>query len=150
MITFVQFSFGITAIVEHIEKTVTKVTLTKENSVRTSGNSFIIKKFQDYERYGKVIIPFKKKLITPFQLKVFSTVTAILPGKTVTYGQIAKTLRTSPRAIGQALKRNPFPLIIPCHRVTSSKNIGGFSAGIYIKEILLKFEKHQFTQNPSF
>ncbi|WP_022847631.1 MULTISPECIES: methylated-DNA--[protein]-cysteine S-methyltransferase [unclassified Desulfurobacterium] len=144
MITIVQFSFGVTVIVEHIDNTVTKVNLTAEKLVETEGHPLIVKRFQAYEKYGKVIVPFKKELLTPFQLKVFSTVTAIPPGKTATYGQIAKTLKTSPRAVGQALKRNPFPIIIPCHRVISSRNIGGFSAGISIKKLLLNFETNHF------
>ncbi|WP_297447076.1 MGMT family protein [Desulfurobacterium sp.] len=144
MITIVQFSFGVTVIVEHTDNTVTKVNLTAEKLVETKGHPLIVKRFQAYEKYGKIIVPFKKELLTPFQLKVFSTVTAIPPGKTATYGQIAKTLKTSPRAVGQALKRNPFPIIIPCHRVISSRNIGGFSAGISIKKLLLNFETNHF------
>ncbi|OMH40906.1 hypothetical protein BLW93_02775 [Desulfurobacterium indicum] len=132
--------------VEHTENTATKVNLTTEKLAEIEGHPLIVKRFQAYEKYGKVIVPFKDELLTPFQLKVFSTVMAIPPGKTITYGQIAKILKTSPRAVGQALKRNPFPIIIPCHRVISSKNIGGFSAGTSIKKLLLNFETNHFTQ----
>ena len=47
-------------------------------------------------------------------------------GETRTYGEIAKILKTSPRAVGNACRNNPMPLIIPCHRVVSAKDIGGY------------------------
>ena len=47
--------------------------------------------------------------------------------RTRTYGQIARQLNTSPRAIGQACKRNPLPLLIPCHRVVAESSIGGYA-----------------------
>jgi len=51
-------------------------------------------------------------------------------------------LNTSPRAVGQALKVNPLPLIIPCHRViTTNGAIGGYSLGIKVKKWLLEHEK---------
>jgi O-6-methylguanine DNA methyltransferase len=44
-------------------------------------------------------------------------------------------------AVGNALGKNPIPIIIPCHRVVAKKGIGGYSAGIDIKTRLLEFEK---------
>ena len=41
-------------------------------------------------------------------------------GETLTYGMLAKVIESAPRAVGQACRRNPFPIIIPCHRVTSA------------------------------
>jgi O-6-methylguanine DNA methyltransferase len=43
--------------------------------------------------------------------------------------------------VGNALGKNPIPIIIPCHRVVAKKGIGGYSAGIDIKTRLLEFEK---------
>lgn len=64
-------------------------------------------------------------------------------GETLTYGQLAHRIGSSARAVGQACQRNPFPLIIPCHRVTSSGSArehysGG--AGPETKAWLLDFE----------
>ncbi len=61
-------------------------------------------------------------------------------GEVRTYGDIAKKLRTSPRAVGMALKSNKIPVIIPCHRVIGKKSLGGYSYGIEIKKKLLELE----------
>ena len=64
---------------------------------------------------------------TPFQASVWRTVSAIPRGEVATYGQIAKLIRSAPRAVGQACGANWFPLIVPCHRVTATGGLGGFS-----------------------
>ena len=63
-------------------------------------------------------------------------------GETKTYGEMAKALGISPQAAGQACGANPIAIIIPCHRVTGTGNLGGFSApdGIEKKVELLKLE----------
>lgn len=64
-------------------------------------------------------------------------------GETRTYGWLAKKVGKpgAARAVGQALKRNPIPIIIPCHRIIRDDGtIGGFSMGINIKERLLALE----------
>jgi len=67
-------------------------------------------------------------MVTNFQKRVYSIVKRIPKGKTTTYKAIAKELNTSPRAVGQALKRNPYAPIVPCHRVICSDGkIGGFN-----------------------
>jgi len=72
------------------------------------------------------------KKITEFQRKVYDIVKRIPKGKTTTYKAIALKLKSSPRAVGQALKRNPYSFVdggnVPCHRVIMSNGkIGGFS-----------------------
>ena len=81
--------------------------------------------------------------LTEFQRRVLSFVASIPPGKTLTYGQVAERLGgpKAARAVGSALGKNPFPLIIPCHRVVGSKGIGGYSSGVELKRRLLKIEK---------
>lgn len=64
---------------------------------------------------------------TPFQQKVWQIISSIPRGSVITYGDIAKTLRSAPRAVGQACGANWFPLVIPCHRVTAAGGIGGFA-----------------------
>jgi methylated-DNA-[protein]-cysteine S-methyltransferase len=63
-----------------------------------------------------------------FQRRVWDAICAIPRGSVRTYGQVAKLLESHPRAVGQACGANPFPLVIPCHRVTASGGLGGFAS----------------------
>jgi methylated-DNA-[protein]-cysteine S-methyltransferase len=81
----------------------------------------------------------------PFARQVYETVRKIPAGRTMTYGELAADMNrpTASRAVGQALGRNPIPLIIPCHRVLASGNKpGGFSAhgGLETKAKMLEIE----------
>lgn len=64
---------------------------------------------------------------TIFQNKVWDQINRIGTGHTLTYGDVAKNIRSAPRAVGQACGSNPYPLIVPCHRVVSATGIGGFA-----------------------
>lgn len=64
---------------------------------------------------------------TAFQHCVWDVISSIPRGEVLTYGQVAKMIRSAPRAVGQACGANWFPLVIPCHRVTASGGIGGFA-----------------------
>jgi len=64
---------------------------------------------------------------TAFQRRVWDAISAIPSGSTLSYGAIAKALRSGPRAVGQACGANWFPLVVPCHRVVASGGIGGFA-----------------------
>jgi methylated-DNA-[protein]-cysteine S-methyltransferase len=64
---------------------------------------------------------------TAYQWRVWQAIAAVPRGKVVTYGQVAKHIGSAPRAVGQACGANWFPLVIPCHRVTASGGLGGFS-----------------------
>lgn len=66
---------------------------------------------------------------TLFQQKVWRALKTIPPGSVKTYGNVAKELHTSSRAVGQACRRNNIPLFIPCHRVVAAKGLGGFMGG---------------------
>jgi methylated-DNA-[protein]-cysteine S-methyltransferase len=79
---------------------------------------------------------------TPYS-RIYRAVQEIPYGKTTTYGDIARLVGTSPRAVGQAMARNPTPLVIPCHRVVAASGIGGFSPAIEIKELLIAMEKRE-------
>ena len=89
----------------------------------------------------------RKKPVTDFQEKVYAAVKRIPQGKVTTYKLLGKEVRCkSSQAVGQALKRNPFAPMVPCHRVIRSDlSIGGFAGqthGVEItrKQILLKEE----------
>ena len=71
---------------------------------------------------------------------IYRAVRAIPYGKTATYGEIARIAGTAPRVVGQAMARNPTPLVIPCHRVVGAHGIGGFTPSVEIKEALLAME----------
>lgn len=82
---------------------------------------------------------------TEFQRKVWASLQKIPGGQVRTYGEIAAELNSSPRAVGNACRRNPISLVIPCHRVVSAQGIGGFSGQtegekISIKQQLLSHE----------
>ena len=89
----------------------------------------------------------------PFDRAVYDIARAIPPGRTLTYGAVAKRLppdllgtmpaHTVPRAVGQALGRNPWPIVVPCHRIMAAGGgTGGFSApgGVDTKLALLRIE----------
>lgn len=67
---------------------------------------------------------------TPFQLSVWNALMVIPVGRVISYGELAKTLQSSPRAIGQACKKNPLALFIPCHRVVGKANLGGYMGSV--------------------
>jgi methylated-DNA-[protein]-cysteine S-methyltransferase len=83
-----------------------------------------------------------------FQGQVLLAEAAIPRGWTSTYGRIARHLGRpgAARAVGSALARNPFPVIIPCHRaVRSDGRLGGYQGGAAMKRALLENEGHRFS-----
>ena len=84
---------------------------------------------------------------TPFQKAVWTALSAVPYGKTVTYAGLAASMGLSPRharAVGSALHRNPLILFIPCHRVVGSNgSLTGFACGIERKKALLAHEQTQ-------
>jgi methylated-DNA-[protein]-cysteine S-methyltransferase len=98
--------------------------------------------------FGGEPVDFADKLdlsgTTPFQQNVWRTVSNIPRGETRSYGWVANQLGLprAARAVGQALRRNPVPIVIPCHRVIGSDGKpGGFSGGVKIKKFLLQLEQ---------
>ncbi|MEA3276560.1 MAG: methylated-DNA--[protein]-cysteine S-methyltransferase [Pseudomonadota bacterium] len=75
---------------------------------------------------------------TPFQLRVWKALRAIPPGHTVTYGQLARELGTSPRAVGGACRANPCPIVVPCHRVVAADGLGGFAGDTSGRKLAVK------------
>ncbi len=82
---------------------------------------------------------------TDHQLRVWNALGEIPPGETMTYGELARHLGSGPRAVGNACRSNPVPIVVPCHRVVSATGLGGFmgdTAGepMAIKSWLLRHE----------
>ena len=83
---------------------------------------------------------------TPFQRKVWQGIAAIRCGKTRSYGDVAQELHSGPRAVGGACRANPYPIVVPCHRVVAADGaLGGFAGSrggllINIKRWLLDHE----------
>ena len=79
---------------------------------------------------------------TAFQKRVWEELLTIPYGETLSYGDLAKRLGSSPRAVGAAVGKNPISLIIPCHRVLGSDgSLTGYAGGIERKKYLLEQEK---------
>ena len=92
--------------------------------------------------------------VPEFDRRVYELARAIAPGATLSYGEIATRLgeRGLARDVGQALGRNPFPLIVPCHRVLAAGGkAGGFSAngGVTTKLRLLTIERARTSDAPT-
>ena len=77
--------------------------------------------------------------VTPFQLRVLDQLQQIPYGETRSYGDIAKILKTSPRAVGNACRNNPLPIIIPCHRVVAANGIGGYDGATQGETLDMKY-----------
>jgi len=82
---------------------------------------------------------------TDFQQRVWRALQQIPAGEVRTYGGLAKQLHSSARAVGNACRHNPVPIIVPCHRVVSAGGLGGFcgrteGAEVRLKRWLLKHE----------
>lgn len=92
---------------------------------------------------------FNYEHVLPFQRRVIETMRLIPTSRVTTYGFIAKWIGSGPRAVGNAVASNPWPLFVPCHRVVSSTlSIGNYSmcgalsdAGTVAKRQLLEREK---------
>lgn len=92
-------------------------------------------------------IPLDPDHIPPFNQRVYDVTRRIRPGETLTYGEIAAAIGEpgAARAVGRALGENPYPILIPCHRVLAAGGkVGGFSGsgGIGTKRRILAIESH--------
>jgi len=114
---------------------------------RWSPNLFngLIERFRIYFNGGQVAFPDELNLegATPFQRRVWEVTRLIPYGDTRSYIWVAEQIGKpgAARAVGQALARNPLPIIVPCHRVINvDGRLGGFSGGVEMKRRLLKLE----------
>ena len=87
---------------------------------------------------------------THFQRRVWARIAAIPSGQTLSYGEVAAAIGSGPRAVGNACGANPYPIVVPCHRVVAAnhtlggfgKNSGGFL--LDVKRWLLAHEHVRF------
>lgn len=85
---------------------------------------------------------------TEFQRQVWGKLSEIPYGKVVSYGQLAAAIGqpTAARAVANALGQNPYLILLPCHRVVGSDNLGGFTPGLEVKKHLLSLEGINFSE----
>jgi methylated-DNA-[protein]-cysteine S-methyltransferase len=90
-------------------------------------------------------IPIDWDLVPPIHRRILLALRqTVLLGQTVTYGELARRcgIPKAARLIGQAMAKNPAPILVPCHRVVRSDcSLGGFSGGTSLKEKLLNLEQ---------
>jgi methylated-DNA-[protein]-cysteine S-methyltransferase len=101
---------------------------------------------------SKVVLDLSR--VPDFERRVYDVARTIAPGATLTYGEIATRLgdRGLARDVGQALGRNPFPIVVPCHRVLAAGGkAGGFSAngGLTTKLRMLTIERARTSDAPT-
>jgi len=104
-----------------------------------------IRRLMDGQKQDLSAIALDMSEVPDFERRVYAETLSIPPGETLTYGDIATRLGDIglSRAVGQALGRNPFPIIVPCHRVLAAGGkSGGFSApgGVDTKRRMLEIE----------
>ncbi len=75
------------------------------------------------QRFSVTLAP----AVTPFQQRVLTLLRAIPTGQTRTYGELAARLGSGARAVGNACRRNPLTIVVPCHRVVGASGIGGYA-----------------------
>ncbi|MGS0765144.1 methylated-DNA--[protein]-cysteine S-methyltransferase [Syntrophomonas curvata] len=108
----------------------------------------VINKFRAYYE-GAVIEDWEAELkldaFPRFSRRIMELVRTIPYGQTMTYAEVARAAGQprAARAVGQVMKRNPLPLIVPCHRVVASNGPGGFtsSGGVQTKLNMLQWER---------
>jgi len=112
----------------------------------------LMKRLRVYFSGHQVTFPDELNLsgATPFQRKVWEITRLIPYGKTRSYLWVAEQIKQpgAAQAVGQALGKNPLPIIIPCHRVVASDGkLGGYSGGVEMKQHLLYLEASTSTES---
>lgn len=144
--------------VEANPKIIKKIRFLERKPQKTTSRNFqkvnLLQKWCKNYFSGVATLPFPLKYLdlssaTDFEKKVWQKLCEIPFGQTRSYAWVAQEIGKSKayRAIGQANHKNPFPLIIPCHRVISSTGeLGGYAFGPELKKNLLVHEKAEIKQ----
>lgn len=119
----------------------------EKEGIEAERNPFVLQKFvellKNYARGEKVALEKVPVFMSgsSHDIKVYEAIRRLSFGQIATYGEIARIVGSSARAVGRALARNRIPLFIPCHRVIRSDgNLGGFTPSVEIKKLLLELE----------
>lgn len=142
---------NINLLIKHNNYVITNISLYNEkliNDATLESNLVYIndvkKEFDNYFNKENYQLNLKYKLIgTKFQIAVWNELLKIPYGKVLTYSDISNNINKpkSFRAVGNAIGKNPLLILVPCHRVIKKDgSLGGFSAGINIKEMLHETE----------
>jgi methylated-DNA-[protein]-cysteine S-methyltransferase len=136
----VEFGVGLEAFLSKLDP----LALTDWNPAALVAVTRQLCEYFDGER-SRFDLPVDLSRATPFQQRVLQTTRCIPKGTVWTYGQMARTIGKpkASRAVGQALRHNPVPIVIPCHRVIASDGtLGGYSGsgGLDHKRLLLHLE----------
>jgi methylated-DNA-[protein]-cysteine S-methyltransferase len=136
---------------ELIEKCIKRqfIYSTEKSSPQISDLISKINNFLDGEKVDFDLNNIALETCTNFQRRVLLLEYKIPRGWISTYGRIAYQLGVlyGARAVGNALSKNPFPIVIPCHRaIRSDGSLGGFQGGIKMKKTLLKYEGIEFSK----
>ncbi len=92
-------------------------------------------------------LPLSMEHLSNYAERVLEAVALIPVGYVSSYGAVAKAVGGSPRAVGRVMATNPFPPLVPCHRVVASDfSLGGYSGGLRAKLEFLKREKRGFIE----
>jgi len=118
---------------------VTALDIDTDQTAQCEVDTEAAKQLRDYFESAdcKPNIPIKAQG-TAFQQRVWQALCDIPSGTTLTYGELAKKISSSPRAVGQACRKNPIPIFIPCHRVVSASGLGGYAGKTSGKQMAIK------------
>ncbi len=104
--------------------------------------------FEDPHDPGLAAVPLAAPA-SPFQARLRALLRALPPGRTVTYAEAARRLASAPRAVGAALRANPVPLFVPCHRVVAAGGLGGYAgAGPRLRRVKAALLAHEGVSVP--
>ena len=126
------------------------IDLNSERSLKSPGSDFakdVSRQIDCYFKDPSFKFHIKMKAEgTDYQKSIWKALTEIPVGEIMTYGALASKVDSGARAIGNACRNNPIPLIVPCHRIVSASGLGGFAGKldgrlIDIKQTLLVHEK---------
>lgn len=117
-------------------------TLEIDESRLAASTAVVTRQVDEYVRGERRAFDVEVRYPETFTGRVMREIAAIPYGETRTYGEIASALDTAAVAVGQAAGRNPVPLVVPCHRVVGTDELGGYSAdgGSTLKARLLAHE----------
>jgi methylated-DNA-[protein]-cysteine S-methyltransferase len=105
----------------------------------TEGLAPVVEAIEEYLEDARAPFDLDMELAgTPFQRRVWRELSAIPAGETLTYGQLAERIGSGARAVGNACRANPCPLVVPCHRVVGANGLGGFAGELSGGKLAIK------------